>query len=52
MGKKKKKLKNGGTIFGGKMKSHLQSENKSHLSHIGRIKEVVVLILGNTSFTS
>ena len=42
--KRREKWKSGGTNFGGKM--------KSHLSHISRRKEIIVLILGNTSFTS
>ena len=42
----------GETDFGGKMKSHCKVQMKSHFYHIGRRKEIVVIILGNTSFSS
>ena len=52
MENKKRKWKSEGTNFGVKMQSHYKLQMKSQFSHIGRRKEIVVLILGNTFFSS
>lgn len=52
MRKEKRKIEKWGNWFKGKMKNHLQNTNKSHFSHIVKRKEIVILILENTSYTS
>jgi len=45
-------MKMGEPILEGKWKVIAKVQMNSHFYHIGRREEIVVLILGNTSFTS